>query len=146
MQPDRYDWPMIDRLTVSNRSRNMQAIRSKDTAPECVVRSLAHRLGFRFRLHRKDLPGKPDLVFPRYKAVVFVHGCYWHGHGCKRGGTGAKSNQDYWGPKLERTKQRDRRNAAALENAGWRVLTLWECQLGDTAATEATLCSFLQAP
>lgn len=107
------------------------------------MRSLAHRAGFRFRLHRSDLPGNPDMVFPRRKAVVFVHGCYWHGHGCRRGGTGAKSNVGYWGPKIERTKARDKSNLEKLEQGGWRVLTLWECELGDKEKLSARLTAFL---
>src|SRR5690242_11130619 len=106
---------MADRITKVQRSANMRAIRSKDTLPERLVRSVAHNAGFRFRLHRKDLPGQPDLVFPKLRSVVFVHGCYWHGHGCKRGGGGPKSNQEYWGPKLSRTKARDAANIQKLE-------------------------------
>src|SRR4249919_2733847 len=122
---------MVDRVSRAQRSRNMSAIRSKDSAPERRVRSAAHAAGYRFRLHRSDLPGNPDLVFPKWRAVIFVHGCYWHGHGCKRGGTGAKSNTAYWGPKIERTKARDERNRLSLEESGWRVLTLWECGLAE---------------
>jgi DNA mismatch endonuclease (patch repair protein) len=134
---------MADRVTPEQRSRMMSAIRGKDTAPEMAVRRLAHALGYRFRVHRKDLPGKPDLVFPGRKAVVFVHGCYWHGHGCARGGSGAKSNQAYWGPKITRNRERDVRNAAALEEAGWRVMTVWECEVKDRDALAARLREFL---
>jgi DNA mismatch endonuclease (patch repair protein) len=98
---------MADRLTPEARSSLMKKIRGKDTAPEMIVRRLLHGMGYRFRLHAPELPGKPDIVFrPRRKAVL-VHGCYWHGHGCSRGGKGAKSNQDYWGPKIARTRARD---------------------------------------
>lgn len=134
---------MPDRITPLQRSRNMQAIRAKDTGPERVVRSLVHRAGYRFRLHRNDLPGRPDLVLPRYRAIIFVHGCYWHGHGCARGGQGAKSNQEYWGPKLERTRSRDMRNRQALEQAGWRVHTIWECELSDKSAVLDRVIEFL---
>jgi DNA mismatch endonuclease (patch repair protein) len=134
---------MADRITPAQRSKNMSAIRSKNTAPERQVRSLAHAAGYRFRLHRSDLPGNPDLVFPKRKAVVFLHGCYWHGHGCKRGGSGAKSNTDYWGPKIERTRARDESNRRKLEEDGWRVLVIWECELGDDAIVTARLKAFL---
>jgi DNA mismatch endonuclease (patch repair protein) len=137
---------MADRLTPAQRSKNMSAIRSKNTAPEKLVRSMAHAAGYRFRLHRPDLPGSPDIVFPRRRAVVFVHGCYWHGHGCKRGGTGSKSNTTYWGPKIERTRNRDEANRRKLEQSGWRVLTVWECELSDVENFRARLISFLEAP
>lgn len=134
---------MADRLTPARRSANMQAIRSRDTAPERLVRSLVHRAGFRFRLHRTDLPGKPDLVFPSRRAIIFVHGCYWHGHGCARGGTGSKSNVEYWGPKIQRTKDRDQANLEKLEALGWRVLTLWECELTNKGEAVKKITSFL---
>lgn len=106
----------------------MSRIRGKDTTPELVVRRMAHALGFRFRLHRRDLPGKPDLVFPRLRAIVFVHGCFWHNHRCQRGRV-PKSNQTYWTLKRQRNSQRDVRHVRALRKAGWRVLTIWECEL-----------------
>jgi DNA mismatch endonuclease (patch repair protein) len=134
---------MTDRITPAQRSNNMRAIRSKDTAPEKRVRSLAHRAGFRFRLHRSGLPGKPDLVFPKLRAIVFVHGCYWHGHGCARGGSGSKSNVEYWGPKIVKTRARDITNREALEALGWRVLTIWECEVSD-ATTTPKLIRFLE--
>ena len=118
---------------------------SKNSVPERIVRSVAHAAGYRFRLHRADLPGNPDLVFPKRNGVVFVHGCYWHGHGCKRGGTGSKSNTEYWGPKIERTKARDEANQFKLERLGWRVLTLWECELADQEGLAARLKSFLES-
>lgn len=122
---------MADRVTSEQRSRNMRAIRSKDTAPELSVRRMLHRAGFRFRLHRTGLPGKPDIVLPRYRTVIFVHGCFWHGHGCSRGGAGAKTNSSYWAPKLERTKARDTFNRCKLVALGWRVYTVWECSVSD---------------
>jgi DNA mismatch endonuclease (patch repair protein) len=136
---------MADRITEAQRSANMQAIRSKDTAPEIAVRRLAHKAGFRFRLHRTDLPGKPDMVFPKRRAIVFVHGCYWHGHGCKRGGKGSKSNVEYWGPKIERTRNRDETNRTKLEATGWRVLTIWECELSGLDDVNRKLLAFLVA-
>ena len=120
----------MDKLSAADRSRNMAAIRSKDMKPELAVRKAAHKLGFRFRLHRKDLPGKPDLVFPKYKAVIFVHGCFWHQHPEPRclDAKQPKSNSMYWGPKLARNVERDARNKANLEEEGWRVLAVWECE------------------
>lgn len=125
------------------RSRQMALIRSKDTAPEMAVRRLAHALGYRHRLHRADLPGKPDMVFPSRKAVVFVHGCFWHGHDCKRGSRKPKANAEYWRTKIERNAARDGATAAALEAMGWRSLVIWECELKDPAAVTQRLRDFL---
>lgn len=108
----------------------MSRIGGKDTAPELIVRKLLHALGFRFRLHRRDLPGTPDVVLPRLKTALFVHGCFWHGHGCKIGQP-PKSRQDYWLPKIERNKARDAEKAAALKTQGWRVLEVWQCETRD---------------
>ncbi len=113
--------------------------------PELAVRSMAHRAGYRFRLHRRDLPGAPDLVFPRRRAVIFVHGCFWHWHEsppCPIAGL-PKSNLDYWAPKLARTRARDREHARALAALRWRVLTIWECELRDPDAVLAALRRFL---
>ena len=110
------------------RSEIMRAVRSKDTAPEMVVRRLVHGMGCRYRLHRKDLSGKPDLVFGPRRKVIFVNGCFWHGHGCRRGARQPKANADYWRTKITRNVVRDRANVAALEAAGWQVLTIWECE------------------
>ncbi|WP_374510888.1 very short patch repair endonuclease [Niveibacterium sp.] len=132
----------MDRISPSRRSANMRAIRSSDTKPELLVRRLAHRCGYRFRLHRKDLPGKPDLVFPGRKAVVFVHGCFWHMHGCPSVRV-PKSNADYWQPKLTRNRERDAANVAALTQMGWRVLTVWDCETADLDVLEARLRTFL---
>lgn len=115
---------MVDRISSEARSANMRAIRSKGTKPELFVRRVAHASGLRFRLHRADLAGKPDLVFPKWRAVVFVHGCYWNGHGCARGGSGSKSNINYWGPKIQRTKARDEVNRSKLIASGWRVMVI----------------------
>ena len=106
----------------------MSRIRSKDTGPERAVRSLLHALGFRFRLHRKDLPGTPDIVLPGRGTAVFVHGCFWHGHACKVDKM-PKSRTDYWGPKIEANRVRDTRKAAKLRRLGWRVVTVYECEL-----------------
>lgn len=121
----------------------MALIRSKDTAPEMAVRRLAHGLGYRHRLHRADLPGKPDMVFPSRKAVVFVHGCFWHGHDCKRGARKPKANAEYWQAKIGRNVERDAAAVAALAAMGWRSLVVWECELKDAAAVEQRLREFL---
>lgn len=118
----------MDILTPEERSRVMSHITGKDTRPEMIVRSLLHRLGFRFRLHHRDLPGKPDIVLPRRKAVIFVHGCFWHRHqGCKDA-TIPKTNTGFWLNKLNRNVERDLKAASALKAAGWRVLYVWECE------------------
>jgi len=124
----------------------MSRIRSKDTAPELLVRRLTHKMGFRYRLHVKHLPGKPDLVFAGRSAVIFVHGCFWHSHGACREGRTPSSNQHYWLPKLERNVRRDRANLRELKRLGWRVLVLWECQLKDTAKLERRIRKFLERP
>jgi DNA mismatch endonuclease, patch repair protein len=123
----------------------MRRVRSTDTTPERKVRSLLHRLGFRFRLHRKDLPGKPDIVLPKYSTVVFVHGCFWHRHqGCSQASTPA-TRQDYWLPKFERTMERDWRNQKELRRLGWNVIVLWECELRDLEQLAQRLRSAITA-
>lgn len=121
----------------------MRAVRSKDTKPEYAVRRLAHALGYRFRLHRKDLPGRPDLVFPRRRAVVLVHGCFWHGHDCAKGENRPATNQAFWNAKLDGNKARDVRDEAALEEAGWRILVVWECEVRDHDLLARRLRAFL---
>jgi DNA mismatch endonuclease, patch repair protein len=122
----------------------MAQVRAKDTGPERIVRSLTHRLGYRFALHRRDLPGSPDLVFPCRKKVIFVHGCFWHQHArCARSAP-PSSRRDYWLPKLEKNRLRDRRNVRDLRRLGWNVLTLWECQLKDPDRLRTALEVFLQ--
>lgn len=133
----------MDKIPPARRSANMRAIRSFDTKPELVVRKLVHRCGFRYRLHRRDLPGKPDLVFPARRAVIFVHGCFWHMHGCPSVRV-PKSNMDYWKPKLERNRKRDEESVAALEAKGWRVLTVWECETSDLTVLELKIREFLE--
>lgn len=122
----------------------MQAVRTKDTGPERAVRSLLHQLGFRFRLHRRDLPGTPDIVLPGRRAAIFVHGCYWHGHGCRIGRL-PKSRLDYWQDKIEGNRRRDRRTAEALAALGWRVLAVWQCEIKNEAALSEKLQDFLRA-
>ena len=133
---------MADKLTPERRSANMARIRAKDTRPEMLVRRMVHGLGARYRLHRKDLPGKPDLVFGPRRKVIFVHGCFWHLHSCRDGRIPA-SRRDYWEPKLTRNAARDRAAQAALEAAGWQVLVIWECETKDRPALEQRLRGFL---
>lgn len=117
----------MDKVSPDQRSRNMAAVRGRDTGPEVAVRRMIHWLGLRFRLHRSDLPGRPDIVLPRHRSVVLVHGCFWHGHSCTRGKV-PTSNTAFWLPKLERNKQRDAEQVRALRKLGWRVLVVWECE------------------
>lgn len=129
------------------RSRIMRAVKGKDTAPEMTVRRLVHSMGYRYRLHRQDLPGKPDLVFRRLRRVIFVHGCFWHGHNCARGARMPKANHTYWQNKISRNRLRDASSAAALRSQGWSVAVIWECELKDMARIRARLTKFLsQAP
>ncbi len=121
----------------------MRAVKSTNTRPEKVVRSLAHRLGFRFRLHRKALPGNPDLVFVSRRKVIFVNGCFWHGHDCKRGDRQPKANASYWSAKIAGNKARDVKAHAALAAAGWDVLTIWECETKEVEPLRARLADFL---
>lgn len=120
---------LADTLTPAQRRKCMAAIHGKDTEPELLVRSIAHRLGYRFRLHAKDLPGKPDLVFRSRRTVVFVHGCYWHMHTCKRGRSTPRTHAKFWRAKRAKNKERDREVSSRLRKDGWRVLVIWECQL-----------------
>lgn len=135
---------MTDRLDPGRRSRLMQRVKTKNTAPEKTVRSLLHRLGYRFFLHRKELPGTPDIVFPRRRVVIFVHGCFWHGHGCHLGRL-PKSRLDYWGPKIAANRERDDRNVQLLRAQGWRVATVWQCELRDLAALSEHLARLLDS-
>ena len=121
----------MDRISKERRSWNMSRIRSRDTKPELLVRSLLHRNGFRFRLHRRDLPGTPDIVLPKYKTVILVHGCFWHQHpGCRRAKR-PQTRAEFWRVKLDANITRDAAASAALERAGWRTLVIWECEIGD---------------
>lgn len=135
----------MDRLTPAQRSLNMSRIRSLDTKPEIAVRRMVHAMGYRYRLYRRDLPGRPDLVFAGRRKIVFVHGCFWHQHrksGCADARL-PKSRLDYWLPKLERTAARDRAHLRALRRAGWRVLVIWECELAKPHRLAARLNQFL---
>ena len=118
---------MVDVHTRQQRSYNMSRIRGRNTKPELIVRSLVHQMGFRFRLHRRDLPGKPDLVLPRHRKVIFVHGCFWHRHRCRRGQVVPQTNAEFWDAKRTGNVERDRRNLRKLRRLGWKVLVLWEC-------------------
>jgi DNA mismatch endonuclease (patch repair protein) len=137
--------PKILQKTDPLRSRIMRAVQSKDTAPELIVRKLTHALGYRFRLHSADLPGKPDLAFAGRRAVIFVNGCFWHGHDCKRGARVPKTNRDYWIAKVARNTARDNANLGCLKKAGWRALVLWECELTDPERVARRLARFLGA-
>ena len=134
---------MVDTLTPAQRSERMARIRSKDTNPELWVRRFLHARGFRFRLHRKDLPGRPDLVLPKYDAAVFVQGCFWHAHHCQKGRIPG-TRGEFWKAKFEGNKKRDARNVRALRAAGWRVFTIWECELAKPAARERALSRLIQ--
>tara|TARA_R110002049_G_scaffold185431_4_gene353641 strand:- start:2778 stop:3230 length:453 start_codon:yes stop_codon:yes gene_type:complete len=118
---------VADTVSPEKRSDMMSGIRGKDTKPEIIVRSLLHRLGYRFRLHRKDLPGKPDIVLPKWCAVIFVNGCYWHGHDNCHLFRLPKTRTDFWTKKIAGNRARDQRNHIALQDAGWKVLVIWEC-------------------
>ncbi len=120
---------MVDVLTPEQRSRNMSRIRSRDTKPEMIVRRLVHRLGFRYRLHRKDLPGRPDLVFAGRRKIVFVHGCYWHKHECAAGRVVPKTRTAFWETKRQQNVTRDSSVLSRLKNAGWSVFVVWECEV-----------------
>jgi DNA mismatch endonuclease, patch repair protein len=122
----------------------MRAVKSSDTTPEMTVRRLTHRMGYRFRVHRKDLPGKPDLVFPSLHKVVFVNGCFWHGHDCARGARVPKANAEYWRRKIAGNSVRDAANLAALEAKGWRAAVIWECELKEPARVKKRLARFLR--
>lgn len=126
-----------------HRSATMRAVKSKDTEPELKVRSLIHRLGYRFRLHRKDIPGTPDIAFPGRRKVIFIHGCFWHGHDCKRGDRLPQSNRDYWKKKIERNRQRDMINVDALRQLKWQVLVIWECEISQSQELAKKLIEFL---
>jgi len=134
---------MADIMSPEQRSERMSRVRGKDTLPELVVRKAVHALGFRFRLHAKSLPGRPDLVLPRHRKAVLVHGCFWHRHGVCRRATTPTSNAVFWARKFADNVRRDAANLAALRAAGWRVLVVWECETKDGARLEKTLRRFL---
>jgi DNA mismatch endonuclease (patch repair protein) len=134
---------MADNRTEEQRSANMRAVRGKNTAPEILIRSTLHRLGYRFRLHRRDLPGTPDIVFPARKSVMFVHGCFWHGHECPRGIV-PSSNVDFWQRKIAKNRERDGRSQKQLRREGWKVLTVWECETKNKSRLAKRLSRFLE--
>lgn len=127
------------------RSEIMRRVRSTDTTPELIVRKLVYSLGYRYRLHKKDLPGKPDLVFSGKRKVIFVHGCFWHGHKCKRGNRLPKENRAYWESKINANTKRDKSHIAELSKKGWSVLTIWECEMKDQDALKHKIVEFLNA-
>lgn len=134
---------MADNLTAEQRKKNMTAIKSRHTKPEIIVRSIIHRLGFRFRLHDKKLAGKPDIVLPKHKKIILVHGCFWHMHDCKRGNVTPKSNVEYWQTKRLRNVERDKSNLKTYKKEGWKTLTVWECEIKDLPKLERKLVRFL---
>lgn len=127
------------------RAETMRAVKSEDTAPELIVRRLVYALGYRFRLHKRDLPGKPDLVFIGRRKIIFVHGCFWHGHDCPRGARAPKTNTEYWHSKITRNRERDAEHIARLAALGWRTLIVWECELSDQTALVHRLRTFLDS-
>ena len=139
---------MADKLTPEQRSWNMSRIRGKNTKPELLVRRLLHARGYRYRLHGRAgsirLPGSPDLVFAGRRKVIFVNGCFWHFHDCRVGQHAPKANADFWAAKRTRTRERDARQCRQLEDAGWEVLTVWECELREPSALEEQLVRFLE--
>jgi DNA mismatch endonuclease (patch repair protein) len=138
MKPER----TMDTFSPRQRSEIMRRVRGADTKPEMTVRRLVHKLGFRYRLHVKELPGHPDLVFPKMKKVIFIHGCFWHGHRCPAAAH-PQSHRSYWEAKLKRNAERDRRNLRELRKAGWDVRIIWECQIRNRGSLTTRLLRFL---
>ncbi|MFH1216560.1 MAG: very short patch repair endonuclease [Pseudomonadota bacterium] len=135
----------MDVFSREKRSQIMSRVSGKNTKPEIVVRSLLHNMGYRFRLHRKDLPGKPDITLSKYRKVIFVHGCFWHGHtGCSRSKRPA-TNQKFWREKLNKNIERDKITVNTLSQLGWNVLTVWSCEVKDTNKLKIKLLSFLES-
>jgi DNA mismatch endonuclease (patch repair protein) len=135
--------PNMDRVSKEQRSRNMAQVRGQNTAPELKVRSMLHRMGYRYRLHQKGLPGTPDLVFPGRKRVIFIDGCFWHGHDCKRAAL-PSSNRAFWKKKIGKNRTRDRRTRAELLREGWRVLVIFQCETKDEGVLRERLVDFLE--
>ena len=135
---------MADVHTPEQRRRNMAAIKGSNTKPEMIVRRMAHGLGYRYRLHRKDLPGKPDMVFPSRRKIIEIRGCYWHMHDCPLGRVIPKTRTEFWQNKRGATVKRDQRNAAELEKLGWKVLVIWECETKDRDRLQQRLKDFLE--
>jgi DNA mismatch endonuclease, patch repair protein len=134
---------VADVLTPQQRSFNMSRIRNRDTRPERIVRSIVHRLGYRYRLHKKDLPGKPDIVLVRHRKIIDVHGCFFHMHKCKYGSVVPVTNAEFWKAKRLSNVERDRRTLRALEREGWKVLVVWECETRTPASLQSRLLAFL---
>jgi DNA mismatch endonuclease (patch repair protein) len=138
-----YSFQMVDVHSSVQRRHNMSSIRAKDTKPEMVVRRLLHGVGYRYVLHRRDLPGSPDIVFSRRRRIIFVNGCFWHSHGCRAGRVQPRTNEDFWRTKRSGTVARDLRNCDELRLQKWRVETVWECELADSNVLLAKLVAFL---
>ncbi|PWB88481.1 very short patch repair endonuclease [Methylosinus sporium] len=134
----------MDRISPEARSANMKAVRRKDTAPELFVRRMLHAAGYRYRLHRKELPGCPDIVFVSKKRAIFVHGCFWHGHDC-RAGRPPQSRQEYWLPKIARNRERDVAAVNSLISSGWKIHVVWECELADGTDVMNRLKQFIDS-
>ena len=132
----------MDTRTPEQRRRIMQSVKSKNTGPELAVRRLLHGMGYRYRLHRKDLPGKPDIAFISRRKAIFVHGCFWHGHGCPKGRL-PKSRLDYWQPKVDKNRERDRTKEEQLRSLGWSTMTIWQCETADLDALAERLQDFV---
>lgn len=137
---------MADVLTPAQRSFNMSRIRSRDTGPEMIVRSIVHRLGYRYRLHKTDLPGKPDIVLVRHRKIIDVHGCFFHMHNCKYGNVVPQTNTSFWKQKREANVRRDNKNFNALTLSGWHVLIIWECETRESSKLQRIIETFLREP
>lgn len=140
----RYCNGVMDTRTPEQRSYIMRSVGTRHTGPEMLVRKVSHSMGLRFRLHRKALPGTPDLVFPKYRVVIFVNGCFWHGHGCSKGRL-PKSRLDFWVPKIQHNRDRDAESVKRLRSEGWRVLTIWQCETKDLERVRTRLTTFFRS-
>lgn len=134
----------MDIFSKTKRSEIMRSIKGKDTKPEKIVRSLLHSMGYRFRIHVKDLPGSPDIVLPKHKSVIFVHGCFWHGHNCKIAKI-PKTETPFWMNKFEKNKLRDEKNQSELRQRGWKVFVIWECETGDREALQEKISELIRS-
>ena len=132
--------------TDPQRSATMRAVKSRDTEPEMIVRRALHSMGYRFRIHRRDLPGTPDIALPGRRKVIFVHGCFWHGHECARGARVPQNNREYWTEKIRRNRTRDARVESDLIAAGWQVLCIWECEVKNLAILISKLKLYFELP